>query len=467
MDLFNILKINFRDFAIYRVKTLIFLTIGISFIFLTFLNPLLNDLFQTNVIGIITWGVLELIIIVYWYYVRTIFPKVRSKKKNIVIAITSEDDESEKRLKKDFSTRIKKQLKIYGLSDQYDIVVLHDYLSIKAKKIIDSYSDKNRDKQSIKELFDLSYRLNASFFVYGDMMKRNSSGNETYFLDIEALILHSNSNPDVSKAIMNDFNNLWKREITFLEEDELNGFRDNAENVFFTATYMIGLATFSYNSYEKALNIWNKLERFIRENKGMEKHAPRINQLKLASLVLAARFCHINGEIEKSIEYRRQHLEISPNVYNNHLNESIRCVIQKKYDLALKHIEKASEFSEGEGTWRYNKLYILLRKKENKKALEVLDEILANKYKLEIEDTLEQVMAYNYNQLIVEPEFIQAHFILGVLIFKKMNKPILAYDDLNYFVERAKEDESLILIRERAQNYLEEIDKIINVEPKQ
>ncbi|WP_274474217.1 tetratricopeptide repeat protein [Mangrovimonas aestuarii] len=466
MDFQSLLKIDFRNIEFYRIRTILLFVIFSSIIF-QFVNPFLKDVFNTNIYGVLIWFAFEVVLIIYWKFKRERFPKTDCIRQNIIIAIEAEDDEQERRIKNDFAKGIKKQLEKYNLDQAYEVIVLNNHLSLKVKKKISHFkgSKEFNEKEEYDSFIQFSNKLNASFYVFGDLAKRKSKGLVNYFLDIEALILHSKLSLNMEKKFRMEFSELWKREITFLEEDELNGFKDNSEHIFFTATYMIGLATFASNDFEKSIKIWDALNDYIRGHSDISSYHEKVNQLKKFSLILAANYCYFNGEIEKSVSYRKKYLEISPNAYNEQLTESINCVMQNKLELALKHIEKASELVEddGDGTWRYNKLYVLISLKKSREAIDTLNSILSNSYAGE-KVTVDQVIQFNRTMLSLKSEHIQSHFILGVFLFKKENNAVLAYGELESFISFTDESGSWGLLHALAKEYIKEIESIIGVE---
>jgi hypothetical protein len=143
-----------------------------------------------------------------------VYPKGNPTKQNIIIAITTEDANQKVRIKNDFANEVKNQLFLRGLDDYYDVIVLHNHLANSLRDQIRLWYKSERSgnsKTDEKEKFNkIASRLNAKFFVYGDLIKRN--GNKgTYRLDIDALILHQSTNKINSQSLSSEFSNLWKR----------------------------------------------------------------------------------------------------------------------------------------------------------------------------------------------------------------------------------------------------------------
>ncbi len=454
-----------KGFAFDRVSTLVIALSGSSVIIMSVIIPFIN-IYTSNVfIHLTVSAFIEFSIIGYWYYHRSVIPRGKKEKQNLVIAITTEDDKQKTRIAKDLATGIKKQLLTYGLNN-YNVLVLNNSLSDKIQRRIGLWSDaiglNLTDSEDVLSFFKTAKKLNAKFFVYGDLIKRNE-GNSTYFMNIEALILHSNTNKFTSEILRREFSELWRKEISFLESDELNGFRSNANHIFFTASYMLGLATFVDNRFEQGINIWQSLEEYIDGKEDLKEFKPKIQQLKYQSFFMLSRLYHFEGDYEKSTAMRNRYLEIIPDEYNALLNEAIKQVaISDNPKLALELIEKAKTHSKNDGTWRYNKFYILIKLSRETDALATLDELLPITFMNEL-DIVGQVLSYNENYLFEDPEHIQSHFIIGVLIFKKLNNPTLAYENFVVFKKEALHRDCFVELSNRADDYIKEIDQLLGV----
>src|SRR5690606_2346379 len=106
---------------------------------------------------------------------------------------------------------------------------------------------------------------------------------------------------------------------------------------------------------------------------------------------------------------------------------------------------------------------LLIMLNQCEEAIEVLDSIINNKYKGE-SITISEVISYNRACLKKNSTHVQSNFIIGTLIYKKLGKPLEAYEKLDEFVQNSSEKVGWKLLRDRAQLYLNEIDKIIGVE---
>lgn len=412
------------------------------------------------------WLVLILSILITWILNRTLFPSGSKDKTNLIIGITTEDESQKIRITKDTAEQINNLLTKYGLSNSYEVKVLHNHLSKKLSEIIRLYEESRKaglaDSEDIRNFNKVSDRMKAKFFVFGDLIKRDSP-NGKYFLSIEALIKHAESTPAQNEILKKEFNHLWSNEIKILESDELNGFRSNAEHLFFTSSFMLGLATFVDNQFLEGIKIWEQLEIYTQSKEDLKHQLPKIIQLKSISYFLQSRLDYFVGNMERSIELREKVLAITPNDYDSHLTQAIKEVnLMNRPDLAMQHIEKAKELANGDETWKYSKFYLEIKLNEEQDALNTLTDIIENSFDHEIE-RVHQVIAYNHNCLEKESDHIQTHFIIGVFLFKKLSNPVSAYEQLEKFIALSERNNRYDLLAQKARSYLKEINPILKL----
>lgn len=455
-----------KEFALHRIEALVTLLVISSLTIIGVVIPFIKEYYPQPYIHFTFLLLVELTIIAYWYYNRAVFPKGDKTRQSIVIAITTENAKQKNRITHDFSKEIEKQLIRHNLDTHYRVIVLHNHLSrvVQGQISLDTRARKAGIINSADSLpFEKTKkRLNAKFIVYGDLIKRNPT-NSTYCLSIEAMILHAPVPLETGNNIRKDFLELWKREITFLESNELTGFRTNAEHVFFTASYILGLATFTDDSFTKGIEIWNGLLEFVKGKSEFMEYQEKIIQLKSASCFLQSRLLYFSGKIEESLLYRNMFQALTPHTYDNYLTEAINQIkVRNDPEMALDFVNKAQGVAGPDGTWRYSKLYLLIRLNRCEEALKVLDDLLAYKFKNEL-DVVSQVIIYNQTCLSEDPQHIQSYFIIGTLTYQKLNQPMPAYEKLELFCNHSESLPHFRPLRERTETYLKELNKMIGI----
>ena len=459
--------ISNKEFAFHRVSALVILLIGSSIGMMAVVIPFIENYIEKSWVHLVLLGFIEVSIVMCWYYYRTVFPKGEKNKQNIILSITTENERQKARVKKDLAQAIETRLKHFGLNKHYSILVLHNHLSEEAKKILEEYTYLKAQQEDVRfaklKLDKLSKRLKGVFYIYGDLVLRNSP-NSKYCLRIGGLMLHKKTSDEGNKVITEDFKALWKSHITFLEDEELTGFEENADHLFFTATYMLGLATFTDNNFEQGIRIWDKLIQYINRYSQFSGYERRVVQLKSTAHRLYGALLYNLGEIEKAIEQRDIYLDITPDKLGTYLNESIRAIrIEGDPEAALRFVEEARKVSGKDGTWRYNKFYVLLYTENFIEALTVLDEILNYSYEYE-DDVVRQVISYNEVSIREGRAPWLSYFILGVIEFKKRNNPPISLEYFEKFKEQIEDNsDQKAPIMKRVEIYIEEIEGIIGL----
>lgn len=210
-----------REFSFQTIGALVFFLIGAPITILSLVIPYIKEYFPQGWIHLTIIFFVEIAIAYYWYYNRAIFPRCNIKKGNIVIAIITENGKQKTRITQDFQKEIERQLRNHNLDVNYTVTVLHNHLSrVTQNKInlyIQSLKAKITDSEDIISFDKLRKKLNAKFIIYGDLIKRNPT-NSTYCLSVDAMICHSPTSINGSNNLHLEFKELWKKEITFLEE---------------------------------------------------------------------------------------------------------------------------------------------------------------------------------------------------------------------------------------------------------
>jgi tetratricopeptide (TPR) repeat protein len=458
-----------KNVAFHRVSSIIILEAVLAAAMITVVCPYVKDFTPDKYDNFISLSLLLLtqgILAVYWIIHRSVFPKGSKKKQSIVIAITTEDKKQKSRITKDFCNELNNRLIEFGLNKDFEVKELHNHLSKEARsRIVKRYENKTISDSGTEEYNSyesMRKRMRAKLIVYGDLISRNSP-DDRYYLKIEAIINHNKVDTVTGKTFRTEFNDVWNNEINFLQKEEYTGFQSTGKQVFFASTYMIGLTTFAEVRFDKGIEIYEKLLQYIRSHSEFSKYEPKVTALLASTYFMHSVALQNKGEIDKSIEIRRKFHSFTPDKYDKCLNESIYQVkCRNNPDLALEYVDRAEKLTKGDGTWRYNKLYLLILKRDLKKALIVLDEILSNKFKNEI-STVRQIISYNEVCLRENKEHIQTYFLVGAFLYKKGDKPLIAYEKLEKFVDLVEDSDEWKLFAERAKTYITEIDKIIGV----
>jgi hypothetical protein len=197
-----------KDFAFHRIETLVALLVSSALVMMSVVIQFIKGYIDKPYIHAIIFALVELIIIGYWYFNRSYFPKIKSNKSAIVIAIITESNKQKTRITHDFKNQIQRRLRDYNLDSSYEIVVLHNHLSRVMQNRINIYIQalkaKLFDSEDIRTFFKLTNRLNAKFIIFGDLIIRNTE-NSTYCLSLDAIILHKPTDQKNGQALHKEF----------------------------------------------------------------------------------------------------------------------------------------------------------------------------------------------------------------------------------------------------------------------
>lgn len=458
-----------KNLHYHRFSSLIILMITVMITMIGVIIPFVitfipKDFQALSKIGLLL--IVESILIGHWYYYRLVFPKGKKDIQYIVVAIVTENQKQKERISQDFVNSLNKQLREYQLNRTYDVIVLHNAHSINLRRIIDNaFLRTNHEKSNIIEINKFNKandRMNAKFIVFGNLISRDSPNNR-YILNIEALIRHREAPQHKKNQMHNDFKEIWQNEISFLEENESTEFKSTSQQIFFAASYMLGLATIIDFNHSKGIEIGNKLLEYIDKNDKYKEFKPKVLKLLTLSYFLFSRVLYSFGDFEQSTYYRRKYHELVTDDYDSYLNEAIFQVNRRNDpQAALELVERAQKVSKGNGTWKYSKLYLLIRLNRHNDALKILDDIIASSYELEI-DAISQVINYNLYCLKEDPCHIQSLFIIGVLLYKKLNNAPVSYDKIEEFIRKTDNNDQWKILNYRAKVYLKEINKIMEI----
>ncbi len=449
----------------HRISTLIFLMLIIIGALIEILIPYINGFIPENLHLIVDNSILFICVAAFsfhWYKHRTSFPKAKSLKSTIVVAIVSENESQKERLSKDFVNNLKANLNTYKLEDTYDILVLHDALSLKLRNIIAKAFGNPQDHKKKLIFEELSSKMNARFFVYGDFVTRNSPNN-THLLNLEGLIRHRKPPVRLKQELHASFNEIWEREVSFLEEEEINGFKVTSEQVFFASIFMLGLALFNDQNFIKSIEVNEKTLNFIDKNAKYEKYKDKVLNVLASGYFLHSQILYFLGDFEGFYANRRKFIDLIPNEYEALLSEAIYQVNRRNDpETALEIIEKASKISNGIDIWRYSKFYLLIGLMRLEEALITLEEISNYTYQGEFENVA-QVIRYNNICYDEDPNHIQSFFIIGSLALKKVENLPIAHEKLSQFIDLANNNPDWEILTNKAIQFIQEIEEVLEI----
>lgn len=411
-----------KEFHYHRINSLILIVLGAFTFSLTILLPWIRQYHKSF---LLEFGIVFIVLsffILHWQWYRSNFPKGRGQKPLIVLAIATENLKQKTRIQKDLKEQIDKRIDEFQLSNLITTKVIHNHLSesiydkIRKARDYGLLSSNNPIWNRIGQIMD---KMNAQVLIYGDLKERDSP-NSAYYLNIDSIISHDPIKLPVSQVIANIMKEVWRKEIKVLINDEFDGFKTTGDHISFAASFMTALSAFANMQFEKSISILDQLSS-TNSNLDLSSYTDTIIRLKATCYQLGAVLAHHQGDHDKSNRFQKERDKLIPNPYNKFLSEATVQEKKGNSQLAMSLIDKSVSYSNGDGTWRYSKLYLNIRLKRFKEAISVLNAIEERSFPGE-RTAIETVISYNRNALQEDEGHIQTHFIIGFLLLKKQKK---------------------------------------------
>lgn len=395
----------------------------------------------------------------FWLYNRLHLPKVKKGMVGVVIAIYSENESERKKLKNDFISALKKDLRQENLLNFADVIFLQNHYC--KKLVIDSSDDPNA------YLEDLTKKMRAHFFVWGNIKKRSDGDEgEKYFISFQGYVVHKPISKNLSNQISIDFSRVLPKEINFLENRSFRGFETSAALVSLAAKYVIGLAAFVSHDPIMALKLHVGLKDKFNELRPLPVHLQHIrNRIPILisdEYLWISRWYHSKKDIPNLKNNLNKSILENSNNYAAWLFKAIvDFSIDENPDEALSSVKMAQRYAKGTFEYVYSEAFLYFWKGNYASALKMCQKIKNQSY-INESLTVKEVREFNLNLLEKNPNKIQIYFFMGYLSYFKDNNLALAFSDFEKFEEMA--DHTMLFLKQRSSTYLQEIKRKMKIE---
>jgi tetratricopeptide (TPR) repeat protein len=404
----------------------------------------------------------------FWLYKRNRFPKNKKGYIGIVICIETENDKQKNRIKNDFAKRIRKLISKKNLKDKINIVLLSNYQAEYAKGILEHYVKNKQDRRAVLEWEKIRKRTRGHFFIYGDIKERQD-GDNRYYLDLEALVIHAPVHFPTQRQIVQDFLSVWYKQISFQEKIEFKGFLFAADAIFIAVQYVVGIAALVSGDVALALELHTRLNtdsyfgRFNPLPPNLQRVKQKLKILMAEENFLIAKSFSRQENFTEAEKYIEQSLTIDPNYSAYLLKSIIEFSYKNNPTEALTCVYQAKEMSHsGDGTWRYNEGFLLMYMEKFDDALKVYEKITKTVF-LNEGNILLEIYKFNEEFLGKEPGMIQSYFIIGFLKYKKDSNYPDALDNLEKFLSKSEGKDKYRILRERTETYVKELKNLMDL----
>lgn len=412
----------------------------------------------------------------YWIFKRNEFPQTKNKLIGLIVAIQTENDIQMLKIKNDFAQKLVKNIKENKLDQLIDVLVLNNYQSKQIKDVLNKYSkvinkdsslDPKTRKKYINEWKTIQKRIRGHFFITGNIKVRNDNESKYFFDNLEGLVIHKEVNDQIAVIIKNEFIKSWWESINFPEKFELNGFYLTADLIYIAVKYIVGIAAFVSGDLDTAIKLHEKLSSSFAKFKTLPPNLESINnqhQILLAEeyLIKARKYYYENKNLSKIREYLDKSFNLIKKNYGGHMLDSLYYFVNNDLDKSLDSIDKAQNCSGNDGTWRYNKAFLLMRTGKIKESFKLYKDISKTTYPLE-KSTLKEVFEFCENLLKIEKNNYVLNFILGFLYLKKGYNYPLSLKYFEIFIKKCKNKLEFKFLLSKAIAYKNICEKKMNL----
>jgi tetratricopeptide (TPR) repeat protein len=459
--IFNYIKDNFSR------KTAFFYGLVGLLIFFASIDGFIEKFISNLLFRTVTYFIVCLAWFFYWLYKRNYLPKNKKGYVGIIICIETENDKQKSRLKNDFVKRIRSLISQKNLKNKISIVLLSNYQSEYAIKVLEEYVNNKQNKAAVQEWQKIRKRTQGHFFIYGGIKERQD-GENRYYLDLEAIVTHAPVQFPAQKQIVQDFLSVWYKQISFQEKIEFKGFLFAADAIFIAVQYVVGIAALVSGDIFLALELHAGLDNDSYFSRFSPLPPNLLNVKKKLKILLAeenflvAKSFSQQENFSEAEKYMERSLSIEPSYGAFLLKSIIEFSHKGDPEESLKCVYRAKDLAKSDGTWQYNEGFLLMYMEKFDDALKIYGKIIDASYITE-ENTLVEIYKFNEDFLKKHPEKIQSYFIIGFFKYKKeLNYPD-ALEYLEKFILQSTSQDKYCILRKEAEKYQVELKKLMNL----
>lgn len=411
-------------------------------------------------LGAYVWlAVVDLLIIGAWVYTH----RLPAGKKGLValaVAISTEDDRQQRRIKADFIDTLRKLVDEGTLRYRFQVVEVPDFVTAQITCTEDA----------------LRYACRASwhFMLFGRARLRMLGGKEHHVLNLEGLVRHRPLTDVVSRQLATEFSELMPRDIKIEAENDLLAFEFTAEYVAIVAQYVIGIAAFLSGDLDYAQSLFERVRLTLTARHANIIPLQKIKQrlpTRLAEVFGAqASLCHKRWREDRN----RQHYEdarrvldrlaeVDPDNYSGHLLRALsHFVVDRDVDAAIREIRKCKELDVRDATWRLSYAFLLAYRGELQQARKQYQIAFRCRVQPKVLVEVEEFILWVLEE---EPDTVQLHYCLGLVNYAGKDDPARALEEFAAFRSNTSEkNKALRQARRDANAYVQELRQRLGTE---
>jgi hypothetical protein len=397
------------------------------------------------------YGIILLLWVLYWSHYRFCLPKNRKNMVGLVIGIFAENNHEEERLKADLISQLQKSISDQGFGSIINIIILKNHISEGIK--------------DIKDINNIHNKVKGHFYLYGKVKRRND-GQNTYFLDLDGMVVHRPIDIHLSSALSQDFVAILPKHVSFFEAIEFKGFQFTASIVYLAVKYITGVAAYLSGDPHLAIKLHTNLRDEFNKFRPIPPNLQQIRDKAVLLLseeeLLIARNYYLKNDLTSADLWLGKCFQTNPNNYGGFLLKAIReFQIDKNPKTALQSIKTAKRYAKATSEWRYSEAFLKFWTDDYSGAIKSCEKIANATYRGE-GNTIAEVEEFNLallkDQNLNKP---QLYFWLGYINYKKKNNFPKALEYFEKFESNCTT--TMALLKQKSSPYLREIRKAIGI----
>jgi len=453
------------------------LAIIVFFVFTIMLpiDSFLKDEITSFYVRLSVYLVVLFIVIAIWIMYRNKYPRIPKGKIGIVISLKMENDKQRERIENDFVKGLKNALANNELNSLFEIFVLDCYQTSNVIKILQGYSDKKNEllkqncelkgklekEKEFKDFRWLCKKIGGHFYIWGSMIERKDIEN-TYFLNLSALVKHKPIDINVSNEVAKEFKKIFPREISFYEKMEVQSFKFASDFIHMAVRYIVGIAALISGDIIVAYQLHKDLSKEIDKIKPLppplKDVREKLDQIISIELLQKARLYYfIKRDYKETKKLLMEAERFNPNDYSLLIMDSIfYFTIERDPVRAIKYLKRAKKVSFNDFTWLYNKAFLHMYLGKYEKGYKDYRKLAKINHYFGEESIVDQCIEFN-NKIYNDEGREQSLFIIGLLYYiKKRNYP-MALEYLEKFYNKNKNEKQYDFLNKRVVHYIQEI----------
>ena len=293
------------------------------------------------------------VILIPWLCSRKHLPKNKRGKIGITIAIYSETQKEEMRIKGDFIREFRSAVVSRFSEGLFQVLVLNNYRS--------------QEVQTRNDVSQISNKTRSHCVIWGSFKRRQHHGHLTCILNLHCLVRHRPIPLGHSNQLSKEFTKLFPPKILFPVANELAGFEVTTDMLQEATIYIVGVAALVSGDISLSLKLHEHLYETIRN----ERHPERIVHFNLLKsrlrgrlaeeYILAARFHYESKDyldLAKVKDYARKSRDMNFGNCISHLLLAICSFYEKDIPGSLKEVLLAKKIAPRDCAVLYSEAFI-------------------------------------------------------------------------------------------------------------